>query len=227
MESEQILTQAQAGAEPPESWIVLPLSRQKVIIGILGWIFATLLGGLIFAFLAPIMVPYNYQSGVGAAIVTTLVLGILLFICLGSIWALIIDIQRLSHAREHIIVITPKDFVKQAGKKIIHVPLENVKYVTARGKAPVNRDLYTAHEETNINSAGENVSSFIFGRRAIELTKKGISRKRARVPSTLAFIDSRTDSEVIVTTDKAFGEPHLIAAHLKAYAESAQRRSVV
>jgi len=45
-------------------------------------------------------------------------------------------------------------------------------------------------------------------------------RKRSRTPNTLAFVDSRNDSEVIVTTDQAYGDPFYIAAHLKKYAEA-------
>jgi hypothetical protein len=47
-----------------------------------------------------------------------------------------------------------------------------------------------------------------------------------RVPTSLAFIDSRTDTEVTVVTDKSFGDPFYIAAHLKQYAAARVQNAV-
>jgi hypothetical protein len=218
MESAQILAQLSEEEEIPNDWIVLPLQRQKVLIGILGWIFGALVGGLLFAFMAPIMIPHNYQNGIISAIVSTLVLGIVLYVCLGSIWAMIVDIRRVREPDKHIIIITPEDFVKQEGNKIIHVPLEHVKYVTARGIQP---QVELADDEANLSrsNVGEGIASLFMGRRAAASMRQGSSpRRRMRTPTTLAFIDSRTDREVIVVTDKAYGEPHAIAESLREYA---------
>lgn len=223
MESVQILAQVNTEEGAPQDWIIFPLLRQKVVIGILGWIFGAITGGLLFAFIAPIMIPHNYQLGTPAAIFTTLILAMVLYVCLGSIWAMITDLRRLRQAEKHVIIITPDDFVKQEGEKIIHVPLEYVKYVTARGTPPVDRSIETARQDGRASSSGENISSLIFGRRIAESGKRGLGRRRMRTPTTLAFIDSRTDSEVIVVTDRAYGDPHFIAAHLKAYAASVQK----
>ena len=46
--------------------------------------------------------------------------------------------------------------------------------------------------------------------------------KRMRTPTTLAFVDSRTEKEVRVIDDKSHGDPFMIAALLKQYAASAQ-----
>lgn len=221
MESVQILAQANTEEGIPHNWLVFPLLRQKVMIGIVGWICGAIAGGLLFALMAPIMIPHNYQSGVASAIFTTLILGIVLYVCLGSIWAAIVDILRLRQADKHIIIITPEDFVKQEGEKIIHVPLEYVRHVTARGTPPVDRSAASAREDTRAGSVGENINSLIFGRRVAESERRGLGRRRMRTPTTLAFIDGRTDQEVIVVTDKAYGDPHYIAAHLKEYARSA------
>jgi hypothetical protein len=43
-----------------------------------------------------------------------------------------------------------------------------------------------------------------------------------RTPTSLAFIDSRDDSEVTVVTDEAYGDPFMIAALLKQYSRVAQ-----
>lgn len=208
MEATHILTQVSAEEGVPHDWLVFTLLRQKVLVGILGWIVGVLMGGLLFAFMAPIMIPHNYQIGVAAAIFSTIILAIVIYVCLGSLWAMATDIQRLRHADRHVIIITPTDFVKQEGTKVIHVPLEYVKYVTARGAPPTDRSQETARREAR--PTGEGMSGLLFGRRG--------RRKRARTPSTLAFVDSRSDTEVIVTTDKAYGDPFYIAAHLKEYA---------
>jgi hypothetical protein len=48
-------------------------------------------------------------------------------------------------------------------------------------------------------------------------------RKRMRTPTTLAFLDSRDDVEVIVATDHSYGDPFQIAAYLKQYAARVQQ----
>lgn len=221
MESVQILTQATAEEGIPGDWLVFPLQRRKVVIGILGWIFGALAGGLLFAFMAPIMIPHNYLNGVFSAVFSTIILGVVLYVCLGSIWAMITDIVRVREADKHIIIITPEDFVKQEGQKIIHVPLQYVKYVTARG-APAADPKEEAEEDTQSTSVGASIGSLFIGRRAAtSLSKGGLGRRRMRTPTTLAFIDSRTDKEVVVVSDKAYGDPHQIAASLKEYAKNA------
>ena len=227
MESVQILAQVNTENGAPQDWLVFTLMRDKVIIGILGWIFGAIVGGLLFAFMAPIMIPHNYQIGALSAVFTTLILAMVLYVCLGSIWAMITDILRLRNADKHVIIITPEDFVKQEGNKIVHVPLEYVKYVTARGTPPVDRSAATAREDARAGNVGENVGSLLFGRRVAESGRRGlVGRKRMRTPTTLAFVDSRDDHEVIVVTDKSFGDPHYIAAHLKQYAAAKRQNTV-
>lgn len=227
MESVQILAQVNTENGAPQDWLVFTLLREKVIVGILGWIFGAIVGGLLFAFMAPIMIPHNYQIGALSAIFTTLILAMVLYVCLGSIWAMITDILRLRNAEKHVIIITPEDFVKQEGNKIVHVPLEYVKHVTARGAPPVDRSLTTARDDARAGGVGENVGSLLFGRRVAESGRRGlVGRKRMRTPTTLAFVDSRTDREVIVVTDKSYGDPHYIAAHLKQYAAAKIQNTV-
>src|SRR5579875_2042913 len=208
MESVQILSVVNTEENIPHDWLVFPLLRQKVLIGIFGWIFGVVFGSLLFALMAPIMIPHNYLAGIASAIFTTIILGIVLFVAVGSLWQLIVDIIRLRHAEEHVIIITPEDFVKQEGKKIIHVPLEHVKHVTARGTPPP--------------PIGQNLGGLFIGRRAAESGPRGPTRRRMPTPTSLAFIDSRTDSEVVVVNDKSYGDPFSIAALLKQYASRRQ-----
>jgi hypothetical protein len=73
-----------------------------------------------------------------------------------------------------------------------------------------------------VPGAGENVAGFIFGR---AFFPQGFRqrRKRMRTPTTLAFLDTRQDAEVIVATDSSYGDPFEIAAYLKQYAARVQQ----
>jgi len=219
--SSEILTRARDSEETPDGWVVLPLKRGKVAWGIAGWVVGILIGALLFAALAVATIPYNYHSVIGA-VVTTIFLGLLAFVAIGSAWAAMSDILRLRDANRHIIVITLDDFVKQEGSKIVHVPLANVRYVTARGKAPMNRSPSDIQGEMKMPTLGEQFVGLFAGR---AFTQRGMRwrRRRMRTPTSLAFIDDRSDSEVTVVSDAAYGDPFLIAAHLKQYAEAAQR----
>jgi len=215
--------QAKASVEPPHGWIVLPLLRSKVITGIFGWIFGILLGMGLFTGLAFIVIPYNYVHGAGPALFSSVLLGILLFIGLGSVWALYNDIRRLTQIDKHIIVITPEAFVQQEGEKVVHVPLMYVRNVTARGAPPPDRSASSTQLDTR-SHASDNVIGLIAGR---GFTSSGLRyrSKRMRTPTTLAFVDSRTDNEITIATDSSYGDPFMIAALLKQYA--AQVQSIV
>jgi len=221
MEADEILTQARSSPEGPHGWIILHISRRNLGMAILGWAFGIVLGFGLFAAVASVVIPTNFQRGSAAAIVTGILLAMLLFIGLGSLWTLITDIQRLLHSDKHIIVITPEDFVKQEGKKIIRVPLVNVRHVTARGKAPVDRTTPEESQLREIPRAGENAVGFLLGRGLVPSGAR-IRRRRMRTPTSLAFIDTRTGSEVTVVTDEVYGDPFMIAALLKQYAAAVQ-----
>lgn len=216
----EILARATGSEEPPEDWLILPLKRGKVTWGIAGWFGGMLIGALLFAALAYATIPSNYHTILGG-IVTTIFLGILAFVAIGSAWAAVSDILRVRNSQRHIIVITPEDFVKQEGKTIIHVPLVDVRHVTARGKPPTDRSTIEARNEMTMPSLGEQFTGLFAGR---AFTQRGMRwrRKRMRTPTSLAFIDTRTDTEVTVVRDTAYGDPFLIAESLKQYAGHAQ-----
>ena len=175
----------------------------------------------LFALIASIVIPHNYEQGVFSGCFTTFLLGMTLFIGVGSLWAMVSDIRRLRQADQYVIVITPDDFVKQEGDKIVHVPLMYVRYVTARGAPPPDRST-PRNTIREVPSAGENMAGFIFGRAFFPSGQK-MRRKRMRTPTTLAFLDTRTDSEVIVATDTSYGDTFEIAAYLKQYAARLQQ----
>jgi hypothetical protein len=220
METSEILMQVKTSTETPKDWIVFPLVRSNVLLSIAGWVLGIVVGLGLFTIMAFSVIPHNYQYGILPAVFTTLFLGLFLFVGLGSIWALIADAIRLVWADKHLIVITPDAFVKQEGEKVIHVPLLYVRHVTARGAPPPDRSTKNIDNRPTPN-LGENVMSLFAGR---GMTSSGMRwrRKRMRTPTSLAFVDSRTDNEVIVINDKSHGDPFMIAALLKQYAASVQ-----
>lgn len=222
MEADEILQRAKTGDEAPHNWIVLPLLRRKVATGIAGWIFGLILGLGLFIVMALVTIPGNYQIGAGSVVFTTLLLAILLFIGLGSAWSLMLDVRRLLNAGNHLIVITPNEFVKQEGEKIIHVPLAYVRHVTARGIPPPDRTPSSGSAMNEVPHAGDHFIGFVFGR---GMTPSGFRqrRKRMRTPTTLAFLDTRDDREVVIATDSSYGDPFMIAALLKEYAARVQQ----
>jgi hypothetical protein len=220
MEAAEILEKARG--EPPPGWIILPLLRNKVMLGIIGWAVGVIVGLGLFAAMAPLMIPHNYSYGLIAALFTTLVLGIMLFVGIGSIWQIIVDTRRLLEADKHVIIITPEDFVMQMGEKIIHVPLMYVRHVTARGTPPPDRTAPRGAVVSDMPHSGENISGFFLGRGLIPSGRRR-RRKGKRTPTMLAFVDSRTDTEVKVTDNTLYGDPFTIASLLKEYATSVQR----
>lgn len=222
MEAAEILERARtSGEETPPGWLVLPLLRKKLISGIFGWTVGALVGFGLFAFIAYVTIPYNFQQSFFTGCFATVLMLLTLFIGGGSIWSLILDARRLRHIENYLIVITPDDFVKQENDKIVHVPLMYVRHVTARGAPPPDRSAPN-NALGEVPRAGENVAGFIFGRAFFPSGQK-VRRKRMRTPTTLAFLDSRSDSEVVVATDTSYGDTFAIAAYLKQYAARLQQ----
>ena len=219
MESDEILEKARVIDEAPHDWIILPLLRDKVALAIAGWVVGAIVGLGLFAFLASIMIPNNYQIGPFAAVISTILLGMMLLAGIGSIWQLVVDARRLLQADKHVIIITPDDFVKQEGKKIIHVPLMYVRYITARGSRSRSRTSSSERAPARASLADENTPGFQFWRGLIP----GMRRRRKRTPTALAFIDIRTDTQVVVASDASYGDPFTIAGLLKEYATNVQR----
>ncbi len=222
MEAAEILERARSsGEETPPGWLVLPLLKRKLTTDIIGWVVGALVGFGLFAFIASVTIPYNFQQGAFSGCFATVLMIMTLFIGGGSAWSIITDVRRLRQIEKYLIVITPDDFVKQEGDKIVHVPLTYVRYVTARGKPPPDRSA-SKNAIRDVPSAGENVAGFIFGR-AFFPSGQRLRRKRMRTPTTLAFLDTRTDTEVVVASDSSYGDTFEIAAYLKQYAARTQQ----
>ncbi len=224
MQAEEILRQAKSGDELPHGWIIFPLLRNKVMLAIVGWAFGILVGLGLFVMVAFVVIPYNYQHGFSLALLATVILGVFLFVGLGSLWALVTDVRRLTRSDRYIMVLTPEDFVKQEGDKIIHVPFMNIRTVTARGTPPPDRSASNENQVRQVSTMGENVAGFFVGHGLVGSRSGSRPRRRGRrTPTTLAFVDTRTDQEVIIANDSSFGDPFMIAALLKQYAANIQQ----
>jgi len=224
LEAAEILEKARASGEPPHGWIILPLLRNKVRLNILGWIAGAIVGFGLFAIMFPIMIPHNYLYGFFPALLSTLLLGMVLFVGIGSVWQVIVDTRRLLQADKYIMVITPNDFVMQEGENIIHVPLMYMRHITARGFAPPDRTAPQGAVVSEMPHVGDHLTGFLFGRGFIPSVSKWRERRKAkRTPAMLAFVDSRTDSEVIIRDYNLYAEPYTIATLLREYTSSVQR----
>lgn len=222
MEAAEILEKArESSEETPPGWLVLPLLKSKLTSGLIGWVVGAIVGFGLFAFIASVTIPFNFERGFFTACFATVLMLMMLFIGAGSTISGIADIRRLRHLDKYLIVVTPDDFVKQEGDKIVHVPLAYVRYVTARGAPPPDRST-PKNAMRDVPGAGENVAGFIFGRAFFPSGQK-LRRKRMRTPTTLAFLDTRTDTEVVVATDNSYGDTFEIAAYLKQYAARLQQ----
>jgi hypothetical protein len=224
MEATEILEKARAGGELPNGWVVLPLLRNKVRLGILGWIAGAIIGFGLFVVMVPLMIPHNYLFGFIPALISTVILGMVLFVGIGSVWQIIVDTRRLLEADKHIIVITPDEFVIQDGEDIRHVPLMYIRNITARGIVPPDRTAPDGAVVSNMPHVGENLSGFLFGRGFIPTISRWRTRRRAKhTPSMLAFIDSRTNTEVIIRDYNLYGDPTKIATLMQDLTSSVQR----
>jgi hypothetical protein len=219
MEAAEILSTARS-SDAPSGWIVLPLQRRQVGVAILGWAVGTILGLGLFAALFFATWPYNFQQGAGGIIITGLFLAMLGFTGVGSLWLLIQDSLRLMHANQSLIVITPQMYCKQNGNKIDLVPLEEVGYLTTRGsKAPATRSAWATYdtqpgadqEDRKVASGGAARLMFV-GR-----------RRNPRGPTSVAFVDLRTDKKILVTNDHSYGHPYDVGETLRVFVEARLR----
>src|SRR5437660_10445721 len=95
MEAEEILAQTKSDPELPHGWVVFPLLRSKVALGIIGWIFGTILGFGLFALIANIVIPFNSQRGWLPGTFSSVLRERVLFTGLCSMYLVFVDLRRL------------------------------------------------------------------------------------------------------------------------------------
>lgn len=196
MDAEAVLARARSG-DLPASWTVWPLRRDRVLRSALGWLAIGVIGAVLLAVVAAQTIPGNFTRGSGSFILTGVLLIALGLMAFGGLGIMIYDFWRLLHADEFMIVMTPDDYVKAQPHKTMHVPMEDVSYVTLRGvKIPEERTQTTS----------EIINSMQKGGRFYRFMGDLSYRRQPKQAPSLAFLDTRTDKEVVVATDNSFDE---------------------
>jgi hypothetical protein len=204
---QRILTTARSGTVP-QGWFVWPLRRDRVLRAAVGWLLIALFGLVLLVPALVATVPDNFRSSAGLAVFTIVLLGVLGAIALGGLWLCVGDFLRYLRADDYLLVMTPDDFLKVTPWRVIHVPMTSVAFVTLKGvrarAAPTQGAQPTA-------TSGMNWGSVVGG---------GISyRRTGRSAPSLAFVDLRTNRQVVVATDDTFDELPVLEEILDLYAK--------
>lgn len=203
---QQILATARSGSLP-QGWFVWHLRRDRVLRAMLGWLALGVFGCALLVPAVLTTVPGNFRSSAGLAAFTILLLGVLGTIAVGGLGLGIAELARYIQADAYLLVMTPEDFVKATPRRVIHVPMSAVAFVTLKGvkvrAAPTQGARPTAE-------SGMNWSSVVGG---------GLSyRRTARSAPSLAFVDLRTDRHVVVASDDFFDDLPVLEEILDLYA---------
>jgi hypothetical protein len=202
----------------PSDWFVWPLRRDRVARSALGWGLTGLFGTVLFVPLTISTVPSNFEpkAGAGLVVFTIVLLAVIGTVAIGGLWLLVADLLRLARADQYLLIFTPADYVKVEPRRVTHVPMANVAYVTLKGvKAPPGAQVSPADDPAAMaqRTPGIGLGS-LFGSRP---------REPGRAPS-LAFLDTRTNREVVVGTDNSFDELLVLEDLLGLYAGRAGTR---
>lgn len=212
-EARQIIDTARS-PQPPREWFVWPLRRDVVARAIVGWAATGVIGSVLFVPAALVTIPTNFQHSGALAVFTIVLLVVLGLVAFGGLALCVADLLRLARADQYLLVMTPNDFVKQSPGRTLHVPMASVAYVTLTGvKAPPNPDTERAYAQTLM----------MMRRYGSVMGIPGGYRREMRRPPSLAFLDTRTQSEVIVATDDAFDQLPVLEEVLNLYAGGQSR----
>ncbi|MBF6590844.1 MAG: hypothetical protein IVW57_09995 [Ktedonobacterales bacterium] len=212
MEAQTILDTVRSGNVPSE-WNVWSLRRDRVRRGMLGWIATAVLGFALFIPATLSTVPANFTRGSGAVVFTLLLLGILGLMAFGGLAFTLGDAWRLRHADQYLLVMTPDDFVLSTPRRLIHVPMAQIGFVTLRGvKSPQQR---FAEEREDVYSSGRRITRSVG---AVSFNRQ------PRTAPSLAFMDLRDHSEVVVATDDSFEDLTVLEQVLSGHVFASERR---
>jgi hypothetical protein len=197
MDAQAILEIARSNTVP-DSWNVWPLHVERVRRSALGWGTCSLVGFLLLVPIIIATVPYDFTHGVGLSVFATVILALVGAVAFGSLGIAVYDVWRLMHANEYLLVVTPDDYLRVGpGNKQTHVPIEDIAHVTMRG-VKVN-----AHYDAMREADFSNMSPW---KRMSRLAGSFYSPREPKRAPALAFIDTRTNTEVVVATDNSFDE---------------------
>jgi hypothetical protein len=225
MEPEMVLSTARSGSVP-SGWNVWPMRRDRVKRSIWGWAATTVVA---FAMLIPVIivtVPHNFENGDFGFFVSGLLLAILAAVAFGGLCITLYDIWRLRHANEYLLVMTPTDLVRADPKKIVHVPMDKIGYITLRG---VKTQQYRPATSVSLDDMAREQSSALrsisAGAALNRMVGNANFRRRPPEAPSLAFVDLRDDSEVVIATDNTFDELIALNEVLWSHVEKAERTS--
>jgi hypothetical protein len=217
MDAQVILEKARSSTVP-DSWNVWPLRVERVRRSVLGWSICALVGFVLLVLVAIATIPYDFTHGTGLTVFAIILLLLVGSVAFGSLAIAIYDMWRLIHADEYLLVITPDDYLKVTpGNKQWHVPMDDIAYVTMRG-VKINTQ-YDAMREADFS----NLSPV---KRLTRVAGNFYTPREPKRAPVLAFMDTRTNSEVVVATDNSFDEIATLE-QVMSYLVDAKRRGKV
>jgi hypothetical protein len=214
MDPKTILDTARSG-DAPGTWVVWPLRRTFVRNSILRWSALTVVGFLFLVPAAISILPSILSLRGFSFIFSGIILLALVAFAFGSLSITVYDAWRLLRADDFWLVITPDDYLKaEPGDHLTHVPLQNIESITLKG---VRVPMETA--ETPFDGTARGVNPLL--RMPVRLSNY---RRRQATPSSLAFVDSRTNRTVTVATDAIFDDLAGIEYVLSMQVDAKQRQ---
>lgn len=197
MDATTILEKARSN-DVPDTWNVWPLRADRVRWSAVKWGLCALVSLPVLIVIAVATIPYNFTHGLGLSIFATVLLALVGLVAFGSLGIAIFDIWRLIHAHDYLLVITPDDYLRvDPGEKMTHVPIDDISSVTMRG-VKVNNPYDQMREADFANLSPLKRLSRVAG-------NFYTPREPKHAPS-LAFMDTRTNTEVVVVTDNSFDD---------------------
>jgi hypothetical protein len=216
MDAQQVLALARSGSAPHD-WYVWPLRRDRVQRAALGWAAITVFGFVLLLPLVLATVPANFGHGAGLIVATLVLLTLVGAVAFGGGALLIADLRRLARPDAYTLVITPEHYLKIERGRTTFVPMTAVAYVTLKG---VKVAVAPSDRSAEVAAARMGALSGVMGTGF----RMGYRREINRAPS-LAFLDMRTDTEVVVATDDTYEDLPVLEEVLNLYARGVPGRS--
>lgn len=189
MDVQEILERARSG-DVPASWDVWKLRSDRVSQDLGLFVFGAVVGLALFGFAASQMIPDNFTKGVLGAVLSLFVLAVFGLLGFGSLFLVIEDVRRLRQQGQYLLVMTPDDYVKVEPGHTTQVPMEQIADITLKGVTI----------KTDPAADARNAPPSLVNR------LMGAIARQPKVSPSLAFRDRRTDTDVVVTRDTAFGD---------------------
>jgi hypothetical protein len=214
MDPKSILDTARGG-DAPGTWVIWPLRRTYVRNSILRWSALSLFGLLLLVPAAISTLPGILSLRGFSFVFTGIILLALAAFAFGALGITVYDIWRWLRADDFWLVITPDDYLKaEPGDRFTQVPLQYIESITLKG---VRVAMDTA--ETPFDGTGKGVNPML--RMPVRWSA---NRRRQATPSSLAFVDSRTNRAVTVATDAVFDDLAGIEYVLSMQVDAKQRQ---